>query len=157
MELRFASRSGPFAFEISPVVTSERNLSRLLIQEKKIRGRFKIPKTLGFSRTGTWKEFFLQTQNHFWICELTTRDLREAIKLFDNKLEVTVLMLPKQQQEPTLPGHLKFLKNDSRGFPGGPVVKNPPSNTPEDLGLIPGPRTKFPQAAGQLSPQRAST
>ena len=36
-------------------------------------------------------------------------------------------------------------------FPGGPVVKNPPSNA-GDEGLIPGPGTKIPHAAGQLSP-----
>ena len=36
-------------------------------------------------------------------------------------------------------------------FPGGPVVKSPPSNA-GDTGLIPGQRTKIPHAAGQLSP-----
>ena len=35
-------------------------------------------------------------------------------------------------------------------FPGGPVVKNLPSNA-EDVGLIPGQGTKIPHAAGQLS------
>ena len=40
-------------------------------------------------------------------------------------------------------------------FPGGPVVKNPPSNA-GDVGSIPGRRTKIPHAAEQLSP-RAST
>ena len=34
-------------------------------------------------------------------------------------------------------------------FPGGPVVKNPPSNA-GDAGLILGRGTKIPQAAGQL-------
>ena len=42
-----------------------------------------------------------------------------------------------------------------RGFPGGPVVKNPSSNA-GDAGLIPGQGTKIPHAAGQLSP-RATT
>ena len=37
-----------------------------------------------------------------------------------------------------------------RDFPGGPVVKNPPSNA-GDSGSIPGPGTKIPHAAGQLS------
>ena len=33
--------------------------------------------------------------------------------------------------------------------PGGPVVKNPPSNA-RDVGLIPGLGTKIPHAVGQL-------
>ena len=39
----------------------------------------------------------------------------------------------------------------SRDFPGGPVVKNPPCNA-RDAGSIPGPGTRFPHVAGQLSP-----
>ena len=35
-----------------------------------------------------------------------------------------------------------------RDFPGGPVVKNPPSNA-GDTGLIPGQGTKIPHAKGQ--------
>ena len=35
-------------------------------------------------------------------------------------------------------------------FPGGPVVKNPPSNA-GDAGSIPGWGTKIPHALGQLS------
>ena len=35
-------------------------------------------------------------------------------------------------------------------FPGGPVVKNLPSNA-EDTGSIPGRGTKIPHVAGQLS------
>ena len=41
-------------------------------------------------------------------------------------------------------------------FPGGPVVKNPPSNA-GDAGLIPGRGTKLPHATGQLSPRAATT
>ena len=37
-----------------------------------------------------------------------------------------------------------------RDFPGGPVVKNTPSNA-GDAGSIPGQRTKIPHATGQLS------
>ena len=37
------------------------------------------------------------------------------------------------------------------GFPGGPVVKNPPSNA-GDAGFTPGPGTKIPYASGQLNP-----
>ena len=44
----------------------------------------------------------------------------------------------------------------SSDFPGGPVVKNPPSNA-GDVGLIPGGGTKIPHAAGQLSPQATIT
>ena len=42
-------------------------------------------------------------------------------------------------------------KKKKRDFPGGPVVKNPPSSA-GDAGLIPGWGTKIPHAAGQLSP-----
>ena len=41
------------------------------------------------------------------------------------------------------------------GFPGGPVVKNPPCNV-GDVGLIPGQGTKIPHAVGQLSPHAAT-
>ena len=41
-------------------------------------------------------------------------------------------------------------------FPGGPVVKNSPSNA-GDPGLIPGWGTKIPHAAGQLSPCATTT
>ena len=44
----------------------------------------------------------------------------------------------------------KQIKAKRRGFPGGPVVKNPPSNA-GDAGSIPGWGTKIPHAAGQLS------
>ena len=43
-----------------------------------------------------------------------------------------------------------------RDFPGGPVVKNPPSSA-GDVGSIPGQGTKIPHAAGQLSPRIATT
>ena len=42
-----------------------------------------------------------------------------------------------------------------RDCPGGPVVKNPPSNA-GDAGLSPGQGTKIPHAVGQLNP-RATT
>ena len=38
-----------------------------------------------------------------------------------------------------------------RDFPGGPVVKNPPSNA-ADKGLTPGQGTQIPHAAGLLNP-----
>ena len=41
-------------------------------------------------------------------------------------------------------------KGRRKGFPGGPVVKNPPSNV-GDVGSIPGRGTKIPHAVGQLS------
>ena len=40
------------------------------------------------------------------------------------------------------PKSLDFIKNSCRDFPGGPVVKNPPSNA-GDAGLIPGQGTKI--------------
>ena len=43
-----------------------------------------------------------------------------------------------------------------RDFPGGPVVKNLPSNA-GNTGLIPGWATKIPHAAGQLSLHTAAT
>ena len=39
----------------------------------------------------------------------------------------------------------------SRGFPGGPLLRNPPCNA-GDMGLIPGGETKIPLATQQLSP-----
>ena len=45
----------------------------------------------------------------------------------------------------------KSLKHTySRDFPGGPVVKNPPSNA-GDVGSIPGRVTRIPRATRQLS------
>ena len=41
-----------------------------------------------------------------------------------------------------------------RDFPGGPMVKKPPSNA-GDKGLIPGRGTKIPHAMGQLRPESA--
>ena len=51
---------------------------------------------------------------------------------------------------------IKFMsKSPSRDLPGGPVVKNPPSNA-GDVGSIPGPGTKMSHATGQLSPRAAT-
>ena len=44
----------------------------------------------------------------------------------------------------------------SGDFPGGPVVKNPPSNA-GDVGSIPGRGTKIPRAMEQLSLNAAAT
>ena len=44
------------------------------------------------------------------------------------------------------------VKIESRDFPGGPVVKNPPSNA-GDVDSIPDRETKIPHATGQLSPR----
>ena len=43
-----------------------------------------------------------------------------------------------------------------RDFPGGPLIKNPPSNA-GDVGSIPGQGTKIPHAVGQQSPHTATT
>ena len=45
---------------------------------------------------------------------------------------------------------------NSRDFPGGPVVKNPPSNA-VNAGSILGRGTKIPHAMGQLSPHTTTT
>ena len=57
---------------------------------------------------------------------------------------------------PTFPLCLELESVDCRDFPGGPVVKNPPSNA-GDMGSIPGWGTKIPHAVGQLSPRAATT
>ena len=48
------------------------------------------------------------------------------------------------------------LKTITPDFPGGLVVKHPPSNA-GDAGQIPGRGTKIPHAVGQLSPHAATT
>ena len=50
----------------------------------------------------------------------------------------------------------RYLKKQCWDFPGGPVVKNLPSNA-GDVGSIPGQGTKIPHAAGQLSPRATTT
>ena len=47
-------------------------------------------------------------------------------------------------------------KIDNWDFPGGPMVKNPPSNA-RDVDSIPGGVTKIPHASGQLSLCTATT
>ena len=51
---------------------------------------------------------------------------------------------------------LSGLKNMTRNFPGGPVVKNPSYNA-GDAGSIPGQGTRIPRATGQLSSRAATT
>ena len=48
------------------------------------------------------------------------------------------------------------MEKNMRDFPGGPVVKNPPSNA-GDAGSIPGQGAKIPQSMRQLSPCTATT
>ena len=47
-------------------------------------------------------------------------------------------------------------KIDDKGFPGGPVIENPPSGV-KDTGSIHDQETKIPCASGQLSPYITST
>ena len=54
------------------------------------------------------------------------------------------------------PLEIMVFKNIAGDFPGGPVVKNPPSSA-GDPGLIPGQGTRIPHAAGQLSPRTTTT
>ena len=49
---------------------------------------------------------------------------------------------------------IEIIKKRKWDFPGGPVVKNPPSNA-GDSSLIPGLGTKISHATGQLSPHPA--
>ena len=56
-----------------------------------------------------------------------------------------------------MPNWLEFcISINSGDFPGGPVVKNPPSSA-GNVGSIPGRGTKIPHAVGQLSPYAATT
>ena len=68
-------------------------------------------------------------------------------------------LISKRCKELTQFNRVKKKKSDlklgTRGFPRGPVVKNPPSNA-GNVGLIPRRRTKIPRASDQLSP-RATT
>ena len=50
----------------------------------------------------------------------------------------------------------EIILRNCRDFPGGPVVKNLPSNA-GDPGSIPGRGTKIPYAAAQLSPRATTT
>ena len=49
-----------------------------------------------------------------------------------------------------------WIKKSGKDLPGGPVVKNLPSNA-GDAGSIPGQGTKVPHVAGQLSLRTATT
>ena len=51
------------------------------------------------------------------------------------------------------PMYIFILFKKDRDFPGGPVVKNLPSNA-WDVGSIPGQGTKIPQAVGELRSHR---
>ena len=51
---------------------------------------------------------------------------------------------------------LLLIKGHYRDFPGGPMVKNPPSNA-GDMGSNLGRGTKIPHGAGQLSPRATTT
>ena len=46
--------------------------------------------------------------------------------------------------------YIHIPNHHSGDFPGGPLVKNSPSNV-EEVGSIPGQETKIPHAVGQLS------
>ena len=59
---------------------------------------------------------------------------------------------PSCNQDLILSCLVSTIKKISGDFPGGPVVKNPPSNA-GDAGSIPGWGTKIPHAAGHLSPR----
>ena len=50
----------------------------------------------------------------------------------------------------------EIVETNMGDFPGGPVVKNPPSNA-GDAGSIPGWGTEIPHTTGQLSPRATTT
>ena len=62
----------------------------------------------------------------------------------------------KSSQEEMVQVSKQTIKNASGDLPGGPVIKNPPSNA-GDTGSIPGRGTKIPHAAGQLSLSATTT
>ena len=65
--------------------------------------------------------------------------------------------IPKKLQSQVIHFYLSSsIKNAMGDFPGGPVVKNPPSNA-GDTSSIPDQGTKIPYAKGQLSPPRGTT
>ena len=80
-----------------------------------------------------------------WSCENT--------KLEKNKISKEQLTKASKK---SFKGKTKVYLKKTRDFPGGPVVKNLPSNT-GDISLIPGFGTKIPHAAKQLSPCTTTT
>ena len=65
--------------------------------------------------------------------------------------------IPKKLQSPVIQFYLSSsIKNAMGDFPGGPVVKNLPSNA-EDMSSIPDRETKIPYAKGQPSPHTGTT
>ena len=74
----------------------------------------------------------------------------ENLPRLDHK-EIENLSRPTASKE--IESVLKNLstKKSPGDFPGGPVVKNSPSNA-GDVGLIPGRGTKSPHATGKLNP-----
>ena len=51
---------------------------------------------------------------------------------------------------------IKLIMVFFRDFPGGPEIKNSPSNA-RDAGSIPGPKSKNPHDADQLNPHTTTT
>ena len=62
-----------------------------------------------------------------------------------------MLKLVKRRRQKEEESEDRWKSERWRDFPGGPVVKNPPSNV-EDGGLIPGRGTRNPHTLGQLNP-----
>ena len=86
----------------------------------------------------------------------TNRPTPRHIIIKMTKVKVKILKAAREKQrvnEKGTPIKLISLQKHYRpgDFPGGPVVKNPPSNA-GDMGSVPGRGTNIPHAAGQLSP-----
>ena len=73
------------------------------------------------------------------------------IKKVTFKLQFLILLINNSQKDKFFVFLVKRIY-----WPGGPVVKNPPSNA-GDAGSIPGQGTKIPHAAGQPSPRATTT
>ena len=75
----------------------------------------------------------------------------EGINSRITEAEEWVRTLEERMVEINVVEQNKENKNEKRDLPGGPVVRNPPSNA-GDTGSIPGGGTKIPHASGQLIP-----
>ena len=74
----------------------------------------------------------------------------------NSRIHILLKLTQNIPQDRSHSGPLKINLKEHRDFPGGPVVKNPPSNT-GDTGSIPSRGTKIPHAAWQLSPRTTTT
>ena len=90
-------------------------------------------------------------------CKIILKDTRETLCIVTNDYYFWFSWKAGKFWRRDALGITSFIcKMESRDFPGGPVVKNLPSNA-GDSGSIPGGGTKIPHAVGQLSPCATTT